>query len=126
MPVHLPVETAAPLRVRPHTRTFNHGAALGSADSSHRVCGDGPREPTRDGPELASSGQLACFPRTCAERVWTRCEPVRARSRAGCRITQWLDGLDPVEQNGLGLRDPQQPNLCQPYCQPFRVLLGIL
>ena len=25
------------------------------------------------------------FPRTCRERVRTRCEPVRARSRAGCR-----------------------------------------
>ena len=42
-------------------------------------------EPTRDGPQLASSCQLACFPRTSGERVRTRCEPVRARSRAGCR-----------------------------------------
>ena len=53
-----------------------------------RLRGDRPREPPGDGPQLASSGQLTCFPRTCGGPVRTRCEPVRARSRAGCRITQ--------------------------------------
>ena len=87
------------------------------------------------------------YPRTAGERPGRpRYCPAHAGNASGqgvslsvlgavraAGISQWLDGLDPVEQNGLGLRDPKRPNLCQPYtasrfgfCQPFSDLLGPL
>ena len=35
----------------------------------------------------------------------------------------WLDGLDPVEGNGLGRRDPQRRNVCQPFSDLWGPLL---
>ena len=90
-------------------------------------------EPTRDGPQLASSCQLACFPRTCGERVRTRCEPVRARSRAGCRNSRsgsmgsilsnrtdsgCVTRSDPISASRTASRFG--------FCQPFSDLLGPL
>ena len=75
-----------------------------------------------------------CFPRTCGESVRTRCEPARARSRAGCRnsrsgsmgsiLSNRMDSgcvtrSDPISAS----RTASRFWFCQPFSDPLRPLL---